>query len=136
MSREYTIDKIKEALHITRGNSVQARQQVAAWAMSDPKLLKELAKPHLTGIVAHAVGRVVSGKADEPLAAPATEKKAELDNNDSFGMDILKAIAGGGTAQFGQEGHARPLKKQGVSQRHLDAIQQLVQSAQSKKTSK
>lgn len=125
MSRDYSIQKIKEALHATRGNEMKARQQIVAAAMQDPKLLKELVKPHMVGIVAHAVGRVKSGKTD-PENVPLPHHKAELDKEGSFGMDILRTIAGGDTAQFGQESYGRPVSKQGASQQHIDAIQAMI----------
>lgn len=128
MSREYSTKKIKEALHVTRGNTAKARQQVIAWAMEDPKLLKELVKPHMIGITAHAVERVKSGKT-EPENVPLPEVRGELDKEGSFGMDILKTIAGGDTAQFGQESYGRPVKKQGASQAHIDAIQAMIKKA-------
>lgn len=132
MSREYAEKKIKEALHVTRGNTTKAQQQVTAWAMDDARLLKELVKPHMVGIVAHAVGRVVSGKA-EPETVPPPQHKAALDKDDSFGIDILKTIAGGDTAQFGQESYGRPVKKEGASQQHIDAIQQMINKGRNKK---
>jgi hypothetical protein len=132
MSREYAEKRIKEALHLTRGNVAKARQQVIAWTFDDMKLLHALTKPHMTGIVAHAVGRVASGKAD-PQEVPLPEHRAELDQEGSFGMDILKTIAGGETNQFGQEGYGRPIKKQGASQQHIDAILKMVEKSQSKK---
>lgn len=129
MSREYSTKKIKEALHLTRGNATKARQQVIAWAMEDHRLLKELVQPHMVGITAHAVGRVLSGKTDpEPVAQPEVMSEAD---QESFGMDILRTIAGGDTAQFGQEGHGRPAKKQGVSQSHIDAIQAMINKSKS-----
>ncbi len=128
MSRDYAIKKIKEALHATRGNAAAARQQVISMAMQDPALLKELVRPHMTGIVAHAVNRVVNGKT-EPESIPTPEVKAmtsQSSEEEKFGLDILKAIAGGESAQFGQENYGRPIKKQGVSQSHLDAIQAMI----------
>ena len=122
MSWEYVEQKIRKALDMTRGNSTQARQQVIAWAMDDPKLLRELVKPHMVGITAHAVGRVISGKT-KPETVPVPE---DPDSKDTFGMDILKTIAGGDTAQFGQENYGRPVKKAGVSQSHIDAIQAMI----------
>lgn len=122
MSWDYVEKKIKEALDMTRGNSTQARQQVIAWAMDDPKLLRELVRPHMVGITAHAVGRVISGKT-KPETVPVPE---DADAKDTFGMDILKTIAGGDTAQFGQENYGRPVKKSGVSQSHIDAIQAMI----------
>lgn len=124
MSREYTVAKIKEALHATRGNAAQAQQLIIEKAMEDPKLLRELVKPHMVGIVAHAVGRVVNGKEDEPM--PQADAPQNLGEKDSFGLDILKIIAAGDTVQFGQEAYGRPIKKQGVSQKHIDAIHQMI----------
>lgn len=133
MSREYSTKKIKEALHLARGNEANARAQVIAWAMEDGRLLKELVKPHMVGITAHAIGRVVSGKTEaEPVPSP--EIRGELDKEGSFGMDILKTIAGGNTAQFGQESYGEPLKKQGVSQQHIDAIQAMISKSKAGKS--
>lgn len=133
MSREYAEKKIKEALHVTRGNAAQARNQVIAWAMDDHKLLKELVKPHMMGITAHAISRVVSGKT-EPVSVQSAEVRGAADGKDSFGMDILKTIAGGDTAQFGQESYGRPVRKQGASQEHINAIEQMIKSGQLKAT--
>ena len=72
MSWDYVEKKIREAMHLHRGNSTRVRQQVIAWAMDDPKLLRTLVKPHMVGITAHAVGRVASGKTrPEPIAQEA-----------------------------------------------------------------
>lgn len=131
MSQEYAVQKIKEALHVTRGNAAKARSQVINWAMEDHKLLKELVRPHMVGITAHAVERVKSGKT-EPEPVPLPEVKGELDKEGAFGMDILKTIAGGDTAQFGQESYGRPVKKQGASQAHIDAIQAMIEKAKGK----
>lgn len=131
MSQNYAVKKIKEALEVNRGNAAKARQQVIAWAMDDHKLLKELVRPHMVGIAAHAVERVKSGKT-EPENVPLPEVKGELDKEGAFGMDILKTIAGGDTAQFGQESYGRPVKKQGASQAHIDAIQAMIEKAKGK----
>jgi len=156
MSWDYVEKKIQEALHQNRGNTTRARQQIIAWAMDDPKLLRTMVKPHMVGITAHAIGRVKSGKSQpEPVAqnAPTSDddmplratrpnagynatgrteqpaKKTQENKSkkeDSFGMDILKTIAGGKTAEFGHENHNPPRRKQGVSQSHLDAIQAMI----------
>jgi hypothetical protein len=130
MSWDYAEKKIQEALHLTRGNSAAARQQVINWAMEDHRLLKALVKPHMVGITAHAINRVESG-AKEPQAVPMPKEGAGP-GKDSFGMDILRTIAGGDTAQFGQENYGRPVKKRGASQQHIDAIQQMISKNKSK----
>lgn len=128
MSWDYVEQKIKEALHLHRGNGTRARQQIISWAMEDAKLLRTLVKPHMVGITAHAINRVKSGKTrPEPVAqAP---KQAKSGQEDSFGMDILKAIAGGNSAQFGQENYNPPRRKQGVSQQHIDAINEMIRKS-------
>jgi hypothetical protein len=124
MSREYVEKRIKEALKLTGGNATKARQQVIAWTYEDSKLLQGLAQPHLTGIVAHAISRVVNKKDElEILPEPPQEP---MDRSQEFGMEILKAIASGASARFGQEDIAPPVKKQPASQRHIDAIRQMV----------
>ena len=127
MSRDYSTNKIKKALDAARGHAGQARQMVIAQAMEDPKLLRELVKPHMVGIVAHAVNRVMSGKTEvENIPEPRAQEQ-----DDSFGLDILKTIAGGDTTQFGQESYGRPIGKKGVSKSHIEAIQQMIKKGQS-----
>lgn len=123
MSREYVEKRVKEALKLTGGNATRARQQLIAWTHEDAKLLQALAHPHLTGIVAYAVSRVLNKK-DEPELIPPTPRE-EDDPAHAFGMEILKTIASGATAQFGLEGAQPPGRKQPASQRHIDAIRQL-----------
>lgn len=132
MSREYSTVKIKLALEAAKGNAAKVRQVIIAEAMQDPKLLKELVAPHMAGIVAHAVGRVVNGEADSHTTKTSEESVSE-DEADSFGIDILKTIAGGDTAQFGQESYGRPVKKHEASQAHIDAIQQMIKKSQGRK---
>ena len=103
-----------------------------SWCAEDTKLLYALSKPHLTGIVAHAVGRVASGKTD-PQEVPHPAVRGELDQEGTFGMEILKTIAGGGPNQFGQEAYGRPMKRQGASQQHIDAIRLMAEKSKSKK---
>ena len=127
-SWEIVESAIKEALKKTGGNELRTRQLVAAQALEDPALLKALARPHLTGITAHAISRVLRGRKSLDSVPPANESEEE-----SFGMDILKTFAGGETAQFGQEQYGRPVKRQGVSQSHIDAIRQMVEKAKTTK---
>lgn len=128
MNRDYAESKIREALKASGGNVTRARQQVTAWAFEDSKLLHELVAPHITGIVAHAVNRVMNTKEKPVAATPVVEPdKANAPKGDAFGMEILKAIALGNPAQFGLEsGSGVSVKKQQASQRHIDAIRQMV----------
>ena len=133
MNREYAERRIREALKASGGNATIARQQVIAWAFDDAKLLHELVAPHITGIAAHAVNRVLTMKeAPAPKAPPAPKPLAKDAKSDEFGMEILKAIALGNPAQFGLESGVS-IKKQAASQRHIDAIRQMVSKDKSGK---
>jgi hypothetical protein len=125
MNRDYAERRIREALQASGGNEGKARQQIIAWALDDTKLLHELVAPHITGIVAHAVGRVKTMKEKPVPAEPAKGKKPAPGKEDTFGLEILKAIAMGNPAQFGLESGVA-IKKQQASQRHVDAIRAMV----------
>lgn len=133
MNREYAEKRIRDALKASGGNATVARQQIIAQALDDTKLLHELVAPHITGIVAHAVNHVLHAKEKAVPAAPASPKPLPKDaKNDPFGMEILKAIALGNPAQFGLESGVS-IKKQAASQRHIDAIRQMVSKDKSGK---
>lgn len=131
MTLEYAENRIKEALKLSKGNTAKARQQIIAWTFEDAKLLHALTKPHLTGIVAYNVERVMSGRADAqrarktqpqakkpPSKKPANAPKAK--EEEAFGLQILKA-AGAATPMFGFE-DAGTSKSGRVSQNHINAI--------------
>lgn len=132
MNREYSESKIREALKLSGGNATRARQQIIAWAFDDTKLLHELMAPHMTGIVAHAINHVMATKERVVAPVPQAPKVAADATNDPFGMEILKAIALGNPAQFGLENNA-PAKRQAASQRHVDAIKQMVSKGKTSK---
>lgn len=123
MSRDYAETRIREALAQSKGNPTKARQQVIAWAIDDHRLLIELAQPHLTGIVAHAVNHVIHNTEVEDEDIPARPLSLNM-TPDTFGRQILNALSSGSTAIFGYEGGASRGKKQ-ASQSHIDAIKKM-----------
>lgn len=126
MSREYAERRIKEALNLTKGNATKARQQIIAWTNEDPKLLQALAQPHLTGIVAHAVSRVIYRQEIEEEEHEVPEAPQALDMApDTFGKEILRALASENTALFGRETGAAPSRPKQASQSHIDALKQM-----------
>ncbi len=136
MNRDHAERRIREALSTSGGNDTRARQKIIAWAMEDPRLLQELVGPHLNGIVAHAVNRVMTMK-EKPAVIPMppeTKKNDPAAKSDPFGMEILKAIALGNPAQFGLESNAAPARKQAASQRHIDAIRKMVSKGKADKS--
>lgn len=139
-------DKIKEALKEAGGNATQAQKLLINWATRDHDLLLALVKPHITGITAHAVNRVAQGtttpesvvnnlmnQAGAPPKESVSQGQKKKNAKDSIGLDILKTIAAGETAQFGQENYGRPLGRKSASQEHIDAIHQIIKRSQSKK---
>jgi len=128
MSRDYAQGRIQEALAQTRGNTTRARALVMAWAIEDQRLLIGLAQPHLTGIIAHAVNRVVyqQGQIGDDSEVPLTPQGLNL-NAGTFGRQILDALSDGSTPVFGLESGTRPIQggRKKASQSHIDAIRQM-----------
>ena len=128
MSREYAENRIKDALKQAEGNPTKARQQVIAWTYEDTKLLHALAFPHLTGIVAHAVNRVIhrldieEGQKDEVL--PEMPEALDMAPG-TFGEEILRALDDTHSVLFGREGAGTPLRRKKASQSHIDALKQI-----------
>lgn len=121
MFKEYVENKIRDALKKNGGNALKARQQIIAWTYEDAKLLHALTRPHLNGIVAYQVERILSGRAEAEHNIPAKSSKMKTD---SFGMEILKAVSGGEAAVFGQE--TGQLKRSPeASKHHVDAIMKI-----------
>jgi hypothetical protein len=124
MSREYAEKRIKEALKLVKGNATKARQQIIAWTSQDARLLQALAKPHLTGIVAHAVNHVIYHQGMEEEEIPAEPQSLEMEP-DTFGKEILKALQSSDTARFGRESAAPPVRRPKASQSHIDALKKI-----------
>ncbi|MGB0718950.1 MAG: hypothetical protein ACPGRX_00660 [Bdellovibrionales bacterium] len=132
MSLEYVERKIVEALKAVKGNQARARQQIIAWAMQDPELLKGLTRAHLSGIVAYNVERVMSGRAaaaraakkqTAPANAQAPQKPKPKTKEDAFGMELLKAVASSSSEVFGLENGSSGIGRPGqVSQNHINVI--------------
>lgn len=127
MPPSYLQTCIQEALKKAKGNETKARALIAAQAMEDEKLLQALAKPHLSGIVAHAVGRIAiqqkNKKAesyDELPVAPKAPRGGKSENE--FGLDLLKALGGANVPKFGVEDAAPRMGKKQASQQHVNAL--------------
>ena len=127
MSREYAEERIREALKLAKGNATKARQQIIAWAATDARLLQALSKPHLTGIVAHAIDRVIYHQGIEEDRKFRTEPQSLNMEPDTFGKEILKALQSSDTARFGRESTAPAsnAKRPKASQSHIDALNQI-----------
>lgn len=132
MSREYAEGRIREALKLSKGNPTKARQRVIAWTFEDPKLLQALARPHLTGIVAHAVSRVVHMEELGEPEAPETPETLDMDPG-AFGKEILNALQSGNTPRFGQEHNAPAARRPQASKSHIDALKKMAEKGKGTK---
>lgn len=134
MSREYAEDRIREALKLAKGNPTRARQQVIAWAAEDQRLLWALVQPHLTGVVAHAINRVIyrEGIESEPETPPMPRPKALNMAPETFGKQILNALTSHNTPIFGLEGSATSAGPKKASQSHIDALKKIAGKAKKK----
>lgn len=125
MAQSYLQKCVLEALAKTNGNETKARALISAQALEDSELLIALAKPHLSGIVAHAVNR-------QAIQLKAKKERGEEElppipniptqNKNDFAMDILKALGGTHVAKFGEEDAAPRIAKKQASQRHVNAL--------------
>lgn len=133
MSQNYANKKVQEALKLCNGNATLAKKQIIELAHNDIELLKALTRPHLDGIVAYQIERVVSGRAELESRHPNEPVKGE-DNN--FGMELLRAIADENVTVFGQEEGYVSKKRKVASKQHIDAIHHMAASQSDKKNNK
>jgi hypothetical protein len=135
MSLEYAEKRIKEAVKLHGKNKTKIRQQIIAWTYEDHKLLQALTKPHLSGIVAYHMERVMSGRSDK-AKTPAPMPKKPLPKNtktEDFGLEIMRALVNAPGATFGFEDSGAPRAKRGkVSASHVDALKQMAAKSTTK----
>lgn len=125
MSQDYAESRIAEALRQHKGNVTKTRAQVLAWAGEDQRLLFGLARPHLTGIIAYAVSRVINkAGAESDEAVPEDAQGLDM-APDTFGKEILKALSSQNTPIFGHEAGSPGTGRKQASQSHIDAMKKL-----------
>jgi hypothetical protein len=129
MSWAYARQVIRDILKETKGNSVAAARALDARAMTDARLLQELAAPHMKGIVSHAVSRVLHELAhpDTPDQHP-DEAQALNMPLDAFGRDLLGALSGRNTPRFGQEDAAPQIPHKSASKAHIETIKRIAKT--------
>ena len=131
MSLEYAENRIKEALRLAKGDATRARQQIMAWTYEDAKLLHALSRPHLTGIVAHAINRVIYRQnQEETVEVPDMPQALDM-KPETFGMEILKALQSNNAPVFGQESSATPVRRKKASKSHIEAINLIARKSKS-----
>lgn len=145
MAQSYLQKCILEALAKAKGNETKARALVSAQALEDTELLLALAKPHLSGIVAHAVGRQaiqLKAKKDRELNGdelppipkmPSKAAKAPAKKENDFGLDLLKALGGANVPKFGNEEAAPRVAKKQASQQHVNALKLMAAKSKTNK---
>ena len=135
MSINYTENRIKEALRLNNENINDAQKQIFAWLYEDHKLLLDITRPHINGIVAYAVQRTLNRmiKSDEEILDEVAEDAAlSSSKKDQVGKDILKGFISKEAPQFGQESVAVPLRKKAASQKHVDVMHMLAATSRKK----
>jgi hypothetical protein len=125
MSWDYARRNILEALKKSKGSATRAQALVADAAMKDNRLLVELAQPHLKGIIAHAVARVIHEQTSPPEEHPDQPSMIDM-SLDTFGRELLGALSGRNTPKFAQEDAAPPTGHKAASKAHIDAINRIV----------
>lgn len=116
--------RILDTLARAGGSQSRARLMLLDEAARDPELLYALTRPHLNGIVAYAVDRAIRKKGSEPaVPPPAPDIKAIP--GEAFGKELLKALALGDPARFGEESFSAPSRRASASQRHIDALRRM-----------
>jgi hypothetical protein len=98
-------------------------------------LLLEMTRPHLNGITAYAIQRVLNRMMksdDEILEEEAQDAVMSSSKKDQLGKDILRGFASKDAPQFGQESVSVPLRKKAASQSHIDTMQMLAAASRKK----
>lgn len=135
MSLNYTENRIKEAIRLHNGNVTEAKKQLFVWFYEDHKLLLDIVQPHLNGITAYAVDRVLRRMMksdDEILEEEAAEAERSATKKVTIGKDILRGFVSKEALQFGQESVGVPLRKKVASQNHIDTMQMLAATSRKK----
>jgi hypothetical protein len=135
MSLNYTENRVKEALRLSNGNVSDAKKQMFAWFYEDHKLLLDITRPHINGITAYAVQRVLNRmlKSDEEILQEEAENAAQSSSRkDQVGKDILRGFVSKEAPLFGQESIAVPLRKKAASQNHVDVMHMLAAKSRKK----
>lgn len=135
MSLNYTENRIKEALRLHNGNTSKAQKQIFAWLYEDHKLLLDITRPHINGIVAYGVDRVLRRMLktnDELLEDEAQDVAMSPNKKQSIGKDMLRGFIAKNAPQFGQESVQAPLRKKVASQKHVDTMHMLAAASKKK----
>jgi hypothetical protein len=132
MSWNYARHAVLEALKKSKGSAARAQTVLMADALKDNRLLVELAQPHLKGIVAHAISKVIHEQTNPPENHPDEPEAINLPL-DTFGRELLGALKGRNTPKFGQEDAAPPTSHKPASKAHIDAINKIAAKAKPRK---
>ncbi|MCB1556163.1 MAG: hypothetical protein KDJ15_02500 [Alphaproteobacteria bacterium] len=130
MPQTYAEEQIRAALKATSGHPLKTQQRIIAESRTDHRLLQELTQGHMSGIVALWVNRIARKTEDAP---PPPVPKPEALNMDpgTFGKEILQALQGRDSVQFGQDTYAPRAGRKKASQAHIDAIKALASKGKS-----
>lgn len=132
MSWNYARHAVLEALKKSKGSAARAQTQLMSEVLKDNRLLVELSQPHLKGIIAHAISKVIHEQTNPPEDHPDAPEAIDMPL-DTFGRELLGALKGRNTPKFGQEDAAPPTGHKAASKAHIDAINKIVSPNKPKK---
>ena len=124
MAWDYARACVAEALKDAKESAPRAQRLLADRALTDNRLLVELATPHLKGILAHAVGRVIHEQTRPPEEHPDFPESLDMPL-DTFGRELLGALKGRNTARFAQEDAAPRPGRKAASLQHIETIKKI-----------
>jgi hypothetical protein len=137
MSDTYLESQVIEAFKKSKGNETKTRSLIAAQVIEDEQLLRAIVKPHLQGLIAHAVTRAMISISKKKIAKddlPPLPKASKLNKSQNeFGLDLLKALGDKNVPKFGKEGAAPPVKRKSASEDHVNTLKMLASKSKTKK---
>ncbi|MGQ0527656.1 MAG: hypothetical protein ACT4OY_06490 [Alphaproteobacteria bacterium] len=128
MTSNYAEARIHEALRLSGGDIIKAREQVVAWSHKDAQLLLGLAEPYLQGLVAYKMEQLGAGMQTN-TGAPQKNKRTKSGKGTDFGLGLLKAAVSSRAEIFGHETPQASAGEKEASQEHIDAILKIARKA-------
>lgn len=125
MSRIYSMNKVRQALHDANGDTKVASHAILELCVNDPNFLLGITEPFLRGIIGHALTQATK-KTEEDT--PKVLNVEELSHSTGLGMDIVKSMVSDGGHKFGTQDRSRSTlgKRPKASQSHVDALKAFI----------
>jgi hypothetical protein len=134
MGWSYVSQRITEALNKVDQNPTQVKKLLATLIVEDPRFLIELTKPHIDGILSHAINRCLHEDTTEDGKSAGlkdTNSGSIVSQESDLAQELVRILGDTpvGThanAEFGRENEFARLPKKPVSASHIKAIEAIV----------